>query len=120
MNKDPDPSSLPEKQKDDNLSINQYKDIVDHANRQIDNVRSVYKWIGSLLVMLLIAGIYFTFNSRHQFIQEMRENFKELKKEVETKVEKELGTEQIQEIIKEKVSARIDIIADKIICFKMN
>lgn len=51
MKKGQYPSSNPDKQEGDEISVKQYKDIVNHANQEIDHVRSIYKLLGTLLTI---------------------------------------------------------------------
>jgi hypothetical protein len=99
-----------------------YKDIVDHAHDEIQGVRSVYMWLASILGLILIGGMWFTYQSASDFRNEMRNNIKEhkediksLKQEVEARGDRELGTEAIQTIINERVTTRVDSVAEGII-----
>jgi uncharacterized membrane protein YheB (UPF0754 family) len=85
-----------------------YKNIVDRAQKEIDQVRSVYKWLATLLAIIISFGIFYNVKSASDFRRETREDIKELKGEVEKRVDKELGSVAIQELIQERVKFYID------------
>lgn len=102
--------------------LKKYQDIVEYAQKEIRGVRSIYQWLASILGLIIVVGIFFTYKSVKDFRNEMRSNIKEhkedlkvLKKEVETRVNKELGKKAIQDLIKEKVTGRVDEVAETII-----
>ncbi len=96
-------------------TVSYYQDIVDRAHKEIEGVRSVYKWLATLIVLLMAVGIGFAYKSVGEFRAEIREDLKELKREVEKRVDEELSKETIQNLITNKVSERVDLTADKII-----
>jgi len=101
--------------KDQFAILKQYQDIVDRAHKEIESVRTVYKWYISVtsasLTVIFVIGMIFTYKS----MTEMREDFRELKKEVENRVNTELSKDSIQTLINNKVSSRVDTIADGLI-----
>lgn len=129
MGKNGNPPPELKQTKDKNTTIQQYQDIVDRAHKEIIGVRTVYIWLGAILGIIISVGTFFTYRSASEFRRETREDLKsfsqdikefkqeirELKREVEERVDKELRKEDIQKIIKDKVSARVDEVAEEII-----
>ncbi len=110
-----------DKKKQDPI-LKKYQDIVEHARNEIEGVRAIYKWLASILGLIIVVGMWFTYKSVKDFRNEMSSNIKEhkedlkvLKKEVETRVNKELGKKAIQNLIKEKVTDHVDKVAEAII-----
>ncbi len=102
--------------------LDKYQQIVEFAHKEIEIVRSNYRLVGSFFVIVIVAGIWFTYKTGGDFREEMRSNITEhketlkvLKKEVETRVDEELGKEAIQNLIKEKVTKHVDKVAEAII-----
>ena len=95
-------------------------DIVEYTRKEIEGARSVYKWLASILGLIIVTGIWFTYKSAKDFKDEIRADTKLLKQEVETRVGRELGTEAIQLLIKEKVTARVDKVAESIIATQID
>jgi hypothetical protein len=120
---------------------NFYTQIVDHAKSEITWVRSAYKFAASLVAIVVVVGIYFTYRSSYDFKAEMRqeidrqkqqmldhltaveaqmqENFDKkvatLRSEVEARIEEEFQKENIHGLVEDKAKSRVDEIADPLI-----
>lgn len=103
------------KENKDSNRLNLYKEIVDRAHREIEQVRSVYKWLASLIAIIMVFGIYYTFRSASEFKEEIRKDIKELKIEVTKRVDRELASDSIQALINNRVKTHIDKNAKSII-----
>ncbi len=125
-----------------NHSVDNYKSIVEFAEKEIEKVFKYYKWAVSTVGLIIIAGMFFTYNSFSGLKDDIRESKKDLKadvdntlnrikselevetdaikKEINAKIEQEFDEENIRKLVEQKAKERIDIIADKIIDSKIN
>lgn len=69
-------------------TIQDYKDIVEYAHSEISRVRSVYKWLISIVGIVIVAGLYFSYNSTKEFRSETEDKINKLKVEAEKSIEK--------------------------------
>jgi Mg2+ and Co2+ transporter CorA len=114
------------------------REISGHSREEIKWVQSAYKWLastlGGSLAIVLAAGIYFSYNSAHEFKADlMRESTNEinsfklqLMEETRTLVEsnrlvlisrinEEFESSNIVALVREQAKVRIDEIADTLI-----
>jgi len=52
-------------------SIDQYERIVDRAHTEIEAVRTVYKWLLAMIAIIVVVGIYFSYQSMRDFKAEI-------------------------------------------------
>lgn len=121
---------------DDNI-FRSYREIVDHAHQQISYVRTAYKWLISLVAILIIVGLYFTYTSISDFKNELKiegsniqseltnqinlleikltkslsDNIKSLNKSVALRIDEEFKKETIEALIIQQSKLRVDEIA---------
>lgn len=114
-----------------------YREIVDHAHQQISYVRTAYKWLISLVAILIIVGLYFTYRSISDFKKELKiegsniqseltnqinlleikltkslsDNVKSLNKSVALRIDEEFKKETIEALIIQQSKLRVDEIA---------
>src|SRR3972149_8658838 len=112
--------------------LQQYRDISDHAHKEIDSIYTLFKLLLAIgtfgLAVALGLGTYFiksymehTRNDFENLKTNILEDITKFKNEVETRVDKELSKESIQTLITEKitnqvtiqVTERVKIIADE-------
>lgn len=121
--------STPINSNDQSTPLQQYRDISDHAHKQIGSIYSVFKLvltIGSFMLAIAIgSGTYFTIHSIKDFKNdisdlkteirddvsnlktEIHDTVKTLKTEVETSVNRELDEDSIKSIIAEKITDKL-------------
>jgi len=121
----------------ENLPLEEYKKIVEFSQKEIEGVRSYYKWAASIIGLIFIAGTVLTINSFSNLrsdIRELKEDSKKevnllsqklkadlevetntIKNEIISRINKEFDKENIQLLVEQKAKERIDEIADKII-----
>ena len=118
--------------------LRQYQDIVDRAHKEVEWVRSAYKWLVSIVGIVIVSGLFFLYWSAAGFKTEMKldsatakarlsqdisvltEKFKSdldnmvhaIGSRVDTRVEEEFKKEHIQLQIQENCQKRIDNAAD--------
>jgi hypothetical protein len=137
-------------EKHQNLSINQYQDIVDRAHKEIEAVRKVYYWFSGLITVLLVTGIGAGAYIMGKNVSDIRTNVQSevdlmkrgaaqefalqssaLKSRLETgvgdvetrvksRIDEEFNRDNIQGLVKEKAQERIDKVADPIIELKID
>ncbi len=139
--------TIEEKNETKNVSeLRLYQDIVDRAHSEITWVRSAYKWLISLVGIVIVAGIYFTYQSVVQFKTDMRNEIKDvtnnltkefselkirmksdldkqfidLKHQVESRIDEEFKKENINKLVQDKAKERIDKIATPLIKTELN
>jgi len=121
----------------DNEIFRSFRDIVDHTHNQISYVRTAYKWLISLVAILIIVGFYFTYKSAYDFRNEIKQDGKDIQTElrsqissletkltnsmndkvsslnrsVESKIDEEFKKENIEELIIQQSQLRVDEIA---------
>jgi len=129
------------KQTEQGPTFQQYQDIVDRAHVEIQWVHSAYKWLLSILAIVILSGLYFTYRSAKDFKFEMKSDgatiksrlsqeisslgeelkknlanqVSELQNQVKSRIDEEFKKENIQLLVKDKSKERIDEIADQII-----
>jgi hypothetical protein len=73
------------------VAVQKYLDIIDRAHKEVDNVRSVYKWLAGCIAFILASGIavggFLTYNSLRDMRTEMRENTNRETEHMKTAVE---------------------------------
>lgn len=81
-------------------SFHHYQDIVDRAHSEIVWVRTAYKWLISIVGIVILVGLYFSYKSASDFKSEMRKEINELKVEAKNAIEKtqKLADNQISQI----------------------
>ena len=104
----------------ENNVLTLYKDIVDRAHKEIHQVRSVYKWLGTLIALIITVGIVYTFKTASDFRTETKQEIRDLKTEVDKRVDRELGSEALQNLIKRRIETHVDRNAEKIIKDRLN
>ncbi|KPJ68698.1 MAG: hypothetical protein AMJ45_02040 [Syntrophobacter sp. DG_60] len=106
-------------QKEQGPTFRHYQDIVDHAHKEVEWVRSAYKWLGSLLTIIIIAGLglglWFSYKSIRDFKDEIRSEVGRVRKQVESQIDEEFKKENIRLLVQKKAEERIDDIADQLI-----
>lgn len=125
--------------------LKHYREISDFARSEVSGVRSVYKWlltlITSAVTVLFVIGIYFTYKSQTDLKRETREEIDrqtqvlegrltsmesegrdrlnkqvaELRQILESRVEQEFKAENIRALVEDKARTRIEQIADPLI-----
>jgi len=85
-----------------------FKDIASFAKEEINYVRSAYKWLISLIAIVAIVGIAFTYTTISDFKKEARE-------EVKRRIDEEFKSDNIHNLVEKKAGEHIDRIADKLI-----
>jgi len=113
-----------DKIKDLEEKFESYKEIANHARSEISWVRTAYKWLISIVGILLFVGMWFTYSSVEDFKSgqqvKLEQNMQELKTRVEERIDQEFKKENIQQMVKEKARERIDVVAERIIEEKIN
>lgn len=71
----------------DNDIFKSYREIVNHTHQQIAYVRTAYKWLVSLVALVIIVGIVFTYRSVNDFKNELKENGERINSELITSVD---------------------------------
>lgn len=123
-----------------------YQGIVDRAHKEIEWVRSAYKFLVVSISIIIAIGIWFTYKSSVDYKNELKShgdlikntliseyksiskihkdelnsNFEQLAKEVKSRVDDEFQKENIHQLVEEKAKTRIDQVADSIIEQKIN
>jgi len=118
--------------------LRQYQDIVDRAHKEVEWVRSAYKWLVSIVGIVIVSGLFFLYWSAAEFKTEMKldsattksrlsqdisvltKKFKSdlddmvhtIGNRVDSRVEEEFKKEQIQLQIQENCKKRIEKDAD--------
>jgi len=57
----------------DEKIMNYYKEIIDHAHKEIEWVRKAYTWIASIIGLIIIVGGFFTYNNFNDLKNDMKE-----------------------------------------------
>lgn len=130
------PMEKEERQKVDRVRVEQevilrhYRNIVDHAHKEVEWVRSAYKWLISLVVVagttIFVVGIFFSYKSITDFKNEIRTDVKKIETELEEKIAKlatqvqsrideEFKKENIHSLVENTAKRRIEQIADRLI-----
>ncbi|MCH8010664.1 MAG: hypothetical protein IIA61_01745 [Candidatus Marinimicrobia bacterium] len=101
-----------------------YQSIVNWAHKEIENVRTVYKWLaGSLAIILstaIAAATFLTYSTIHDLKSDLDSKVDDLAKKVENRVNDEFKKENIQSLVKKSAKERIDEVADNIIKTHVN
>ena len=123
-----------------------YKEIVEKAHNEILFVRSAYKWLLSLVAILIIVGLYFSYKSTRDYRQDLKEegektknelleNYKSLeyqlrsdlnqmvfdiKNQVENRINEEFRNENIHKLIEDKSIQKVEKFAYPLINDKLN
>lgn len=121
----------------DDDTFKSFRDIVDHTHKEISYVRTAYKWLISLVAILIIVGLYFTYTSITDFKNEIKkdgrdiqielrdqinslgieltnsmdDNVKSLNKSVALRIDEEFKKENIEALIEQQSKLRVDEIA---------
>jgi hypothetical protein len=101
------------------VTVDQYTKIVDRAHSEIQQVRSVYKWLagslGIILATFIGSATYLTYNTVQEMRSDLADKVTVLSARVEKRIEDEFGKGNIQDLIQKKAEERIDKVADVII-----
>ncbi len=97
-------------------TIDQYERIVDRAHREIESVRTVYKWLlsilGICLTTLLVVGIFFSFNTTTGLKTEIRTESEKLKEDL---IKESNLVTQLQKELRETLTQDIDTLRSDLI-----
>lgn len=88
-----------------------YEKLVAFAQKEIEWVRSTFKWAASIIGLIMIVGIYFTFNN----LSDLRSEIRNIQSNIEHKIEKEFDDKKIKTLIETVAKEKIEIVADIII-----
>ena len=123
-----------------------YQDIVDRAHSEINWVRTAYKWLISIVGIVILVGLYFSYKSASDFKSEIRKEtedvknkltkevtelesrmksdldkqFLELQNQVESRIDEEFKKENIHKLVQDKAKERIDKMATPLIKKELN
>jgi hypothetical protein len=85
----------------ENSIVKQYQNIVDRAHREVEQVRSVYKWLAGSLAVIISVGIFFIAFFSYKNMSDLIKDNKELRKEMKDESRIELDN------IKQKSSQEV-------------
>jgi hypothetical protein len=98
----------------DGTTLQLYQSIVDRAHKEIEWVRSVYKWFLGILAIIVTVGIFFSYKSvqdykkesisayekiNKQYVDEMDKKFIELKNDYDNRIAIEFTKENVQQTL---------------------
>lgn len=113
-------------QREQGPTFRDYKDIVDHAHKEVEWVRSAYKHLIWPVAIVILVGIYFSYKLVTEFKDEVRRDVEEIKldlsnkvnelaMQVQSRIDGEFKKENIHELVEEVAKHRIEEIADPLI-----
>lgn len=109
----------------ENLPLEEYKKIIEFAQKEIEGVRSYYKWAASIIGLIFIAGTFLTFNSFSNLKSDIRELKQDSKNDInsfkdKSKNEVNIASQRLKadlelesNAIKNEIVSRIDKEFDK-------
>lgn len=126
-------------------TIDHYQSIVDRAHKEIEGVRSIYKWLAGSLAVIMAVGVatasYITYKTFGDMKADMRSEIELIKgrmsqememlakrltfdleakirsveREISNRIDEEFDKERIHGLVERKARERIDSIADTLI-----
>jgi hypothetical protein len=114
--------------------VDRLERVVDYSHRAIDRVQAVYKWLASLVAVVIAVGLaaatYLTYHNIADLRKDMKEEradeevrlkadleqkSKTLGDEVNKRIDSEFSRENVRQMVEQKARERIDTIADTLI-----
>jgi len=88
-----------------------YEKLANFAQKEIEWVRDAYKWAASIIGIIMIFGIYFTFDN----LSDLRSEIRDIEDKVEQKIDNEFNDKSIKKLIESVAKQRMKIVADTFI-----
>lgn len=99
--------------------IDRYERIVDRAHNEIESVRTVYKWLATILGIIIAVGLTLTTIMIGNTIEGMKKSISaELdftKSMVINKIDEEFNNKNIKDLVIKQTKIRVDTVADELI-----
>jgi len=105
------------KEKDD---LCYYKEIVEHAHKQIEFVRNYYIWLLGAIVILIALGMYFIGKSFSDMRADSRSEIDIITRQVKTRIDQEFDKENLRKRIEIAAQDKVDEIAVPLISKDLN
>lgn len=99
--------------------LDRYERIVDRAHKEIEGVRTVYKWLFGCLTIIFVFGVtlavIFIGKDLNAIKSRLNDEADTVSQLVKDRINEEFKQENIQSLVEEKAEARIEKITDQLI-----